>query len=57
MHQIPLFIRVGSGLELGDLNLEYREALAIARKKPDLARLDAELKSEFQDGNDPVSIP
>ncbi|MEJ2244859.1 MAG: hypothetical protein P8Y80_02050 [Acidobacteriota bacterium] len=52
MHQIPLFIRVGSGLELGDLNLEYTEALAIARQKPDLARLDAELRSEFQGGND-----
>ncbi len=47
MHQIPLFIRVGSGLELGDLNLEYREALEIAGQKPDLARLDAELKSQF----------
>jgi alpha-D-xyloside xylohydrolase len=47
LHQIPLFIRVGSRMELGDLNLEYKEALAIAQKKPDLARLDAELKSEF----------
>ena len=47
MHQIPLFVRVGSNLELGDLNLEYKEALAIARQKPDLARLDAELRSEF----------
>jgi alpha-glucosidase (family GH31 glycosyl hydrolase) len=48
MHQIPLFVREGSGLELGDLNLEYKEALAIARQKPDLARLDAELKSRLQ---------
>lgn len=47
MHQIPLFIRVGSGLELGDLNLEYKEALAIAKQQPDLERLDAELKSQF----------
>jgi len=47
LHQIPLFIRVGSGLDLGDLNAGYREALAIARKKPDLARLDAELKSQL----------
>jgi alpha-D-xyloside xylohydrolase len=47
MHQIPLFIRVGSGLDLGDLNLEYKEALAVAQQKPDLARLDAELRSEF----------
>lgn len=49
MHQIPLFIRVGSGLDLGDLNKEYEEALAIARKKPDLSRLDAELRAEFLD--------
>lgn len=47
MHQIPLFIREGSGLELGDLNLEYKEALAIAKQKPDLAHLDAELRSQF----------
>ncbi|MEJ2108560.1 MAG: glycoside hydrolase family 31 protein, partial [Acidobacteriota bacterium] len=47
MHQIPLFVRVGSGVELGDLNLEYKDALKIAAQKPDLARLDAELKSEF----------
>jgi alpha-D-xyloside xylohydrolase len=47
LHQIPLFIRVGSTLALGDLNLEYKEALAIARQKPDLARLDAELRSQF----------
>lgn len=49
MHQIPIFVRVGSGLELGDLNLEYREALEIARQKPDLAKLDAELRAEFLD--------
>jgi alpha-D-xyloside xylohydrolase len=52
MHQIPLFIRSGSGLELGDLNQEYKEALAIARQKPDLARLDAELRSEFLNGEE-----
>jgi len=48
MHQIPIFIREGSGLELGDLNLEYREALEAARQKPDLARLDSELKAWFE---------
>jgi alpha-D-xyloside xylohydrolase len=47
MHQIPLFVRVGSDIELGDLNAEYRESLAAARQKPDLARLDAELRSRF----------
>lgn len=53
LHQIPLFIRVGSKIELGDLNLEYKEALAIAQQRPDLARLDAELKSRFPNGNKP----
>ena len=47
MHQIPLFIRSGSNLKLGDLNAEYKESLAIARQKPDLKRLDAELKAWF----------
>jgi alpha-glucosidase (family GH31 glycosyl hydrolase) len=56
MHQIPLFVRVGSGIELGDLNREYEEALSIARQKPDLARLDAELRSEFQGAADPDSV-
>lgn len=52
MHQIPLFIRVGSELEVGDLNREYEESLAIAGRKPDLRRLDAELKAEFLNGNE-----
>jgi alpha-D-xyloside xylohydrolase len=47
MHQIPLFVRAGSSVHLGDLNAEYQEALSIARQKPDLQRLDAELKSWF----------
>ncbi len=47
MHQIPLFVRAGSKLQLGDLNAEYRESLAIAQQKPDLKRLDAELKAWF----------
>lgn len=57
LHQIPLFTRVGSGLELGDLNLEYRESLAIARQKPDLVRLDAELRSQFQNGSESKQVP
>ncbi len=50
MHQIPLFVRVGSGLDLGDLNQEYEDALAIARQKPDLLQLDKELRIEFEKG-------
>jgi len=44
-HQLPLFVRVGSDLFLGDLNQEWKESVAIAEKKPDLRRLDAELKT------------
>ena len=44
-HQLPLFVRVGSKLDLGDLNKEWTESLEIAKKRPDLKALDAELKS------------
>jgi len=44
-HQLPLFVRVGSKLDLGDLNKEWKESLEIASKHPDLKALDAELKS------------
>ena len=45
LHQLPLFIRVGSTVELGDLNKEWEESFEIAGKKPDLKALDAELKT------------
>jgi hypothetical protein len=44
-HQLPLFVRVGSKLDLGDLNKEWKKSLEIASKRPDLKALDAELKS------------
>jgi alpha-glucosidase (family GH31 glycosyl hydrolase) len=44
-HQLPLFVRVGSKLDLGDLNKEWKESLEIAARRPDLKALDAELKS------------
>jgi len=47
LHQLPLFVRVGSSVDLGDLNREWAEALAIARKPPDLAALDAEVAAWF----------
>jgi alpha-D-xyloside xylohydrolase len=46
-YQIPLFVREGSGLDLGDLNREYEEAMAAARRRPDLKALDAELAAWF----------
>ena len=45
LHQIPLFVRVGSNVKLGDLNREWQESHAIAEKKPDLKALDAELRA------------
>jgi alpha-D-xyloside xylohydrolase len=48
MHQLPLFIRVGSKVKLGDLNREWKESQAIAEKKPDLKALDADLKAWWE---------
>jgi len=44
-HQLPLFVRVGSTVNLGDLSKEWNESVEIAAKKPDLKALDAELKA------------
>jgi alpha-glucosidase (family GH31 glycosyl hydrolase) len=40
LHQIPLFIRTGANLPIGDLNREWQESLEIARKRPDLKALE-----------------
>ncbi len=48
LHQMPLFIRVGSGLELGDLNQEYAEAKTIAQIRPDLKTREAEVNAWFE---------
>ena len=47
LHQLPLFIRAGSRVELGDLNVEWNESRAIAERKPDLKALDEALKLWF----------
>jgi alpha-glucosidase (family GH31 glycosyl hydrolase) len=39
-HKIPIFIREGSNVKLGDLNKLYNESLNIARKKPDMKELE-----------------
>lgn len=51
LHQMPLFVRVGSNINLGDLNAEYRESFAVAQKKPDLKALDAETRAWFENYN------
>ena len=48
LHQIPLFVRVGSKLDLGDLNKEWKESWEIAQKRPDLKSLEPEIRSWFE---------
>jgi alpha-glucosidase (family GH31 glycosyl hydrolase) len=48
LYQTPLFVRVGSSVQLGDLNQEYRDAVAIAAKKPDLKILEADVNAWFE---------
>jgi alpha-D-xyloside xylohydrolase len=47
VHQIPLFIRAGSNIDVGNLEQEYQQSVAIAAKKPDLRSADAAVKSWF----------
>jgi alpha-D-xyloside xylohydrolase len=47
-HKIPIYIRVGSNLELGDLNKEWTESLAIASNPPNLAPMDVEVRAWFE---------
>ncbi len=42
LHKIPVFIKKGSGINLGDLNALYAESLEIAAKKPDLKQMETE---------------
>ena len=46
-HQIPIFTRVGSKVELGDLNKEWKESWDIAQKHPDLKALEVEVNAWF----------
>ncbi len=47
LHQMPIFVRVGSNVELGDLNQEWNDAVAAANTRPDLKQLDAEVREWF----------
>lgn len=44
IEKIPLFIRQGSDIDLGDLNALYVESSVIAQKVPDLKKLQKEVK-------------
>jgi alpha-glucosidase (family GH31 glycosyl hydrolase) len=48
LHQIPIFVRVGSNIELGDLNKEWSESVTAANTRPDLKVLDAEVREWFK---------
>ena len=46
-HQLPLFVRVGSSVNVGDLAREWQESLAIARTRPNLAALERSVNEWF----------
>jgi len=48
LHQIPIFVREGSKIELGDLNKEWQESISIASTKPNLKTLESEVVSWFK---------
>jgi alpha-D-xyloside xylohydrolase len=48
LHQIPLFIRVGAKIRPGDLNAEWQESEKIAKTRPDLKSLDAQVRTWFE---------
>ncbi len=52
LYQTPLFVRVGSKVDVGDLNSEWAQAIAAASTRPDLRTLDASAKAWF---NSPVA--
>jgi alpha-glucosidase (family GH31 glycosyl hydrolase) len=47
LHQMPVFVRAGSNVELGDLNQEWTDAVAAANTRPALKPLDAEVREWF----------
>jgi len=51
-HQIPLFIRVGSSLELGDLEQEWADAQEIAATPPNLAELEQSVIDWFEENGE-----
>lgn len=47
-HRIPIFVRDGSGIDLGDLEQEWRDAQAVAATRPDIAALEQSVKAWFE---------
>lgn len=48
LHQLPVFIRIGSRVDLGNLRQEWQDAVAAAATRPDLKTLDAEVREWFE---------
>jgi len=47
LHKAPIFVRVGANVDLGDLNQEWKDAVAAANTRPNLRELDMELREWF----------
>jgi alpha-glucosidase (family GH31 glycosyl hydrolase) len=47
-HQLPIFIRGGSSIKLGDLNQLWRESAQIAKNKPNLRELETSVNGWFE---------
>jgi alpha-glucosidase (family GH31 glycosyl hydrolase) len=47
LYQLPIYVRVSSKVELGDLQKEWADSVAIANTRPDLKALDAEVRQWF----------
>jgi alpha-glucosidase (family GH31 glycosyl hydrolase) len=47
LHQLPIFIRVGSKVNVGNLQKEWTDAVAAAKTRPDLKALDAKVREWF----------
>jgi alpha-glucosidase (family GH31 glycosyl hydrolase) len=52
-HQLPLFVRVGSSVNPGELEREWQESQAIARTRPDLAALERSVNGWFSKNREP----
>jgi alpha-D-xyloside xylohydrolase len=48
LHQLPIFIREGSLVDLGDISKEWMDSVEIAKRKPNLKALEAEVIAWFE---------
>jgi alpha-D-xyloside xylohydrolase len=48
LYQVPLFVRVGAKVDVGDLQKEWTESVAVAAVRPNLKALDAGVREWFE---------